>query len=58
MFAVGDKVRIIWGAFYDFERTINEVHASDRKARVAILIYGRAETIELDFSELEPFLVH
>jgi transcription termination/antitermination protein NusG len=54
MFAIGDKVRIVGGAFYDFEGTIKEVRPSDEKARVTISIFGRAESIELDFSELKP----
>jgi transcription termination/antitermination protein NusG len=49
MLAIGDKVKIVAGNFYDFEGTIAEVRESQKKARVTISIYGRAETIQLDF---------
>ena len=54
MLAIGDKVKIVAGNFYDFEGTIAEVRPSEQKARVTISIYGRAETIQLDFSQIEP----
>ena len=54
MLAVGDNVKIVEGPFYDFDRTIREVRPSEEKARVAISIFGRAETIELDFSQIRP----
>ncbi len=52
MFAVGDKVKITGGAFEDFEGINKEVRPSDDKARVAISIYGRAETIEVNLLQL------
>ncbi len=54
MLAIGDKVKIVGGNFYDFEGTIAGVRPSEQKARVTISIYGRAETIQLDFSQIEP----
>jgi transcriptional antiterminator NusG len=54
MLAIGDNVRIVEGPFYDFEGTIKEVRPSEGKARVAISIFGRPETIELDFSQIKP----
>jgi transcriptional antiterminator NusG len=54
MLAVGDKVKVAEGPFYDFEGTIAEVRPSEQKARVTISIYGRAETIQLDFSQIKP----
>jgi transcription termination/antitermination protein NusG len=53
MLAIGDKVKIVEGNFYDFEGTIKEVRPSEEKARVAISIFGRAETIELGFSQIK-----
>ena len=53
MLAIGDKVKIVEGNFYDFEGTIVEVRPSEEKARVAISIFGRAETIQLDFSQIK-----
>ena len=53
MLAIGDTVKIVEGAFSDFEGTIEEVRPSEEKARVAISIFGRAETVELDFSQMK-----
>jgi transcriptional antiterminator NusG len=53
MFAIGDSVKIVQGAFYDFDGTIKELRPSEKRARVAISIFGRAETIELDFSQMK-----
>jgi transcriptional antiterminator NusG len=52
--AIGDNVKIVEGPFYDFEGTIEEVRPSEGKAWVAISIFGRPETIELDFSQIKP----
>jgi transcriptional antiterminator NusG len=52
MLVVGDTVKIVEGAFYD--GTIQEVRPSEEKVRVAISIFGRAETVELDFSQIKP----
>jgi len=52
MLAIGDTVKIVEGPFYDFEGTIAEVRPSQEKARVTISIFGRAEIIELDFSQI------
>ncbi|HKN01587.1 MAG TPA: KOW motif-containing protein [Candidatus Binataceae bacterium] len=54
MLAIGDKVKIVDGAFYDFEARIEEVYPSKKRVRVTISIFGRAETIELDFSQIKP----
>ena len=53
MFAIGEKIIIVRGAFEDFEGTIKEVRPSDNRVRVTISIYGRPETIELDLSQIE-----
>jgi transcriptional antiterminator NusG len=53
MLALGDTVKIAEGPFYDFEGTIEEVRPSEEKARVTISIFGRAEIVELDFSQIK-----
>jgi transcription termination/antitermination protein NusG len=53
VFAIGEKIRIVGGAFEGFEGTIKELRPLDNRARVTISIYGRAETIELDLSEIK-----
>jgi transcription termination/antitermination protein NusG len=54
MLAIGDHVKIVEGPFFDFDGTIVEVRPPEEKARVAISIFGRAETIELNFSQMKP----
>jgi Lon protease-like protein len=54
MFGVGDQVKIVGGDFVDFDGTIKEVRPSEGKVRVAISIFGRSESIELDFSQIRP----
>ena len=54
MLDIGDRVKVVEGPFYDFEGTIVEVRPSEEKARVSISIFGRAETIELNFSQIKP----
>ena len=54
MLVVGDTVKIVEGPFYDFDGTIQEVRLSEEKVRVAISIFGRAETVELNFSQIKP----
>jgi transcription termination/antitermination protein NusG len=51
IFAVGDNVKILEGSFGDFDGTVIEVRPSEGKVRVAISIFGRSESIELDFSQ-------
>ena len=53
MLAIGDKVKIVGGSFEDFDGTIQELRSTEQKARVTISIYGRAETIQLDFSQIK-----
>ena len=53
MLVVGDKVKIVEGPWTDFEAKIVDVRPSEQKARVAISVFGRAETVELDFFQIE-----
>jgi transcription termination/antitermination protein NusG len=54
MLAIGDNVKIVEGPWTDFDGTVAEVRPSVERARVAISIFGRAETVELDFSQIKP----
>jgi len=54
MLAIGDTVKIVEGPFYDFDGTIEEVRPSEEKVRVRISIFGRAESVELNFSQIKP----
>ena len=52
MFAIGDKVKIVKGSFCDFDGTVKKVHAVEGTVQVTISIFGRSESIELDFSQI------
>ena len=54
MLAIGDTVKIVEGPWCDFEGRIKEVRPSEEKVRVTISIFGRAETVDLDFSQIKP----
>ena len=54
MLAIGDTVKVVEGSFYDFDGTIEEVRPSEEKVRVRISIFGRAESVELNFSQIKP----
>jgi len=53
MFAIGEKMKIVRGAFEGFEGTVAELRLSGDTVRVTISIYGRGETIEVALSQIE-----
>lgn len=52
-FSVGEKVKIIEGAFSSFIGTIEEVNAEKNKLRVMVEIFGRATPVEVDLLQVE-----
>ena len=52
-FSVGEKVKIIEGAFASFTGTIEEVNLEKNKLRVMVEIFGRATPVELDLLQVE-----
>ena len=52
-FSVGDKVKIIEGAFASFEGNVEEVNLEKNKLRVMVAIFGRATPVELDLLQVE-----
>lgn len=52
-FSVGEKVKIIEGAFSTFIGTIEEVNAEKNKLRVMVEIFGRATPVEVDLLQVE-----
>lgn len=53
LFEVGETLRVTEGPFADFNATVEEVNYDKNKLRVAVLIFGRATPVEVDFSQVE-----
>jgi len=52
-FEVGDSVRVIDGPFANFSATVEEVKSDKQKLKVSLSMFGRATSVELDFSQVE-----
>lgn len=52
-FSVGEKVKIIEGAFASFTGTIEEVNLEKNKLRVMVQIFGRSTPVEVDLLQVE-----
>lgn len=52
-FSVGDSVRIIDGAFTNFNGYIDEVDEDHNRLRIMVTIFGRQTPVELNFSQVE-----
>ena len=53
VFEVGDSVRVIDGPFANFSATVEEVKSDKQKLKVSLSMFGRATSVELDFSQVE-----
>lgn len=53
LFDVGQTLRVTEGPFADFNATVEEVNYDKSKLKAAVLIFGRATPVELDFSQVE-----
>ncbi len=53
LFEAGEVVRIVDGPFKDFNGEIEEVLYEKSKLKVAVLIFGRATPVELNFDQVE-----
>lgn len=52
-FDAGDSVRVIDGPFANFSATVEEVKSDKQKLKVSLSMFGRATSVELDFSQVE-----
>ena len=50
---MGEAVKVVDGAFQDFEGTVAEVKPQEGKLRVLISLFGRAYPLELDLIQVE-----
>jgi transcriptional antiterminator NusG len=53
VFEAGDHVRVIDGAFANFQGSIEEVKPDKQKVRVLVSIFGRSTPVELDYGQVE-----
>lgn len=51
--AVGDHVKIINGALYDFIGEVKEIKAEQEKIKVSVSMFGRETSVELEFGQVE-----
>lgn len=53
LFEIGQTLRVKDGPFADFNATVEEVNYDKSKLKAAVLIFGRATPVELDFAQVE-----
>ena len=53
VFLVGERVKVISGAFNGFEGVIDEVSQEKRKLKVVVTIFDRQTPLELGFDQVE-----
>ena len=52
-FTVGELVKVIDGPFNGFSGNVNEVFEERKKLNVIVKIFGRAQPVELSYTQVE-----
>jgi transcription termination/antitermination protein NusG len=53
LFEVAESVKVVGGAFQDFEGTVEDVNPALGNVRVMVSLFGRPTPIEVDFAKVE-----
>ena len=53
-YAVGDNVRITYGALKSYLGTVDEIDVEHEKVRIVVSMFGRETPVELDLDQVEP----
>lgn len=53
LYDVGQEIRVIDGPFADFKAVVEDVNYEKSRLRVAVSIFGRSTSVELDFTQVE-----
>ena len=53
LFEIGEYIRVKEGPFADFNGTVEEVLYEKSRLRIAVTIFGRATSVEMEFAQVE-----
>ena len=53
IFEIGEELNVIDGPFEDFSGVVEEFDAEKQRVRIAILIFGRTTSVELNVNQVE-----
>ncbi len=52
-FTIGETIKVIDGAFDDFEGIIEEINAEKKKLKIMVKIFGRRTPLELNYAQVQ-----